>query len=378
MPAVSKSPPPLRLSQAQIWLLLFFLFNLIALLTFGYVYLDDLTRQHTGTFSRRLLEQFTGAYSAFVLLPIIFRYSRSVLFSVRPWIIRLGLHLLGATVYSLIHTSLMAVSRWTLSPLLGMGSYDYGIMHFRYPMEYSNDLVGYTFIVVVYYFFKRLRAAQAQQLAAAELQTKLAQSQLENLRLQIQPHFLFNTLNTISAVMYEDIRAADDMLSQLSDLLRLTLRSSSSHEIPLEEELQITRRYLELMLHRFESKLSVSYDIDSSLLPSFVPQLILQPLVENSLRHGMKPNGEKMDLAISAHRENGSLILRIADSGVGFSSIGSQNSTGGIGLANIRGRLSQLYGANATLSLQNRISGGVEISLSLPLHTYPLPSLAIE
>jgi len=378
MPTASKSPAPLRLSQARIWLLLFFLFNLIALLTFGYFYLDDLTRQHTGTFSRRLLEQFTGAYSAFLLLPLIFRYSRSVLFSARPWIVRFGLHLLGATVYSLIHTSLMAVSRWTLSPLLGMGSYDYGIMHFRYPMEYSNDLVGYTFIVVVYYFFKRLRAAQAQQLAAAELQTKLAQAQLENLRLQVQPHFLFNTLNTISAVMYEDLPAADSMLSKLSDLLRLTLRASRSHEIPLEEELQITRHYLDLMQRRFENKLSVSYNIDSSILPSFVPQLILQPLVENSVRHGMKFNGEKMDLTISAQRDNASLLLRVSDTGAGLPHPDSNNQTSGIGLANIRSRLSQLYGSNAALHLENLATGGVQVSLRLPFHIAPQPELSPE
>jgi two-component system, LytTR family, sensor kinase len=374
----SSTAKPLRLSPTQTWLLLFLLFTLIALLTFGYVYLDDLTRQHTGTLSRRLLEQITGAYSALLLLPLILRYTRAFLFSSRPWFVRLGYHLLGATTYSLIHTSLMAVSRWTLSPLLGMGSYDYGIMRFRYPMEFSNDLVGYTIIVVLYFFFERLRLAQAHQLAAAELQTKLAQSQLENLRLQVQPHFLFNTLNTISAVMYEDVRAADAMLSQLSDLLRLTLRSSRSHEIPLEEELQITRLYLDLMQKRFESKLSVSYSIDSSLLPSFVPQLILQPLVENSLRHGMKSGGERMDLSISAHRDNRSVILKISDTGAGLTSSGSEQSTNGIGLANIRGRLSQLYGAHANLSLENRAAGGVEVSLRLPFHISPQPAFSLE
>ena len=367
-----------RLSPTRTWLLLFLLFTLIAFFTFGYVYLDDLTRQHQGTLSRRLLEQITGAYSAFVLLPLILRYARSLLFSSRHWLVRFGLHLLGATVYSAIHTSMMAVSRWTLSPLLGMGTYDYGIMRFRYPMEYSNDLVGFTIIVVLYYFFERLKVAQAQQLAAAELQTRLAQSQLENLRLQLQPHFLFNTLNTISAVMYEDVRAADAMLSQLSDLLRLTLRSSSSNELPLEQELQITRRYLELMQKRFESKLSVSYDIDSSLLSSFVPQLILQPLVENSLRHGMNSGDATMQLGISAHRDNGSMILKVSDTGVGLSASTNESSSGGIGLANIRDRLAHLYGANAALTLHSRASGGVEASIRLPFHITPQPALSPE
>jgi len=122
-------------------------------------------------------------------------------------------------------------------------------------MEFSNDLIGFTVIVGAYSFYQRLRIAQAQQLASAELQTKLVQAQLENLRLQLQPHFLFNTLNTISSVMYEDVRAADAMITQLSDLLRLTLRASRAHEIPLAEELEITRLYLDLMQKRFENKL---------------------------------------------------------------------------------------------------------------------------
>jgi LytS/YehU family sensor histidine kinase len=292
--------------------------------------------------------------------------------------VRLVLHLLGATAYSVIHTTLMAVSRWTAAPLLGMGPYDYGIMRFRYPMEYSNDLVGYTIIVVLYYFYERIKLAQAQQLAAAELQTRLAQSQLENLRLQVQPHFLFNTLNTISAVMYEDVRAADAMLSQLSDLLRLTLRSSQSHELPLEQELQITRCYLELMQKRFESKLSVSYEIDPSLLPSFVPQLILQPLVENSLRHGMKSGEETMHLAISAHRDNGSMILKVSDTGTGLPVSIPENPTGGIGIANIRDRLAHLYGTSAVLTLQNRAAGGAEVSVRIPFHIGSQPALSPE
>jgi two-component system, LytTR family, sensor kinase len=374
----ASSAAPLRLSPTRTWLLLFILFTLVAFFTFGYVYLDDLTRQHAGTLSRRLLEQVTGAYSAFLLLPLILRYSRTLLFSPRHWLIRVGLHLLGATAYSAIHTTLMAVSRWTLAPLLGMGTYDYGILRFRYPMEYSNDLVGYTIIVVLYYFFERMKIAQAQQLAAAELQTRLAQSQLENLRLQVQPHFLFNTLNTISAVMYEDVRAADAMLSQLSDLLRLTLRSSRSHELPLEQELQITRHYLELMQKRFESKLSVSYDIDSSLLPSFVPQLLLQPLVENSLRHGMQSGDEIMQLAISAHRENGSMILKVSDTGAGLPSSTTENPAGGIGLSNLRDRLAHLYGTNAGLTIQNRATGGAEVSVRLPFHVSAQPALSSE
>src|SRR5258708_7844300 len=185
----------------------------------------------------------------------------------------------------------MAISRKILAPLLGLGEYDYGIMTYRYAMEFSKDLLGYTIIVLAYYSFERYRITEAEKLATAELQTRLAQAQLENLRLQVQPHFLFNTLNTISSVMYEDVRAADAMITQLSDLLRLTLRASRAQEIPLEEELQIARLYLHLMQRRFENKLRISHLIDPAPKKSLVPQPILQALLENSLPHGM-PAGD--------------------------------------------------------------------------------------
>jgi LytS/YehU family sensor histidine kinase len=237
-------------------------------------------------------------------------------------------------------------------------------------MEFSNDLIGFTVIVGAYSFYQRLRIAQAQQLASAELQTKLVQAQLENLRLQLQPHFLFNTLNTISSVMYEDVRAADAMITQLSDLLRLTLRASRAHEIPLEEELEITRLYLDLMQKRFENKLRVTYSIDPSLHGSLVPQLILQPLLENSLRHGMKSGSSAMELSIAAHRENGSMILQVSDTGSGLGAIDPSGVFGrGLGLSNIRDRLAHLYGDRQQFSISNRLSGGAEVTLRVPLHT---------
>lgn len=359
----------LEFSSAQGWWILFGIYTAIFVLIFGYHYLDDLSRQRLGTFGVRFLEEFTGVYSVFILLPLVFRMAHSYLFRRKGWIRLVGMHVAAAVAFSFLHTSLMAVSRWIISPLIGMGSYDYGIMRFRYPMEFSNDLIGYTVVVLAYYFFRRMQIAQAQQLAAAELQTRLAQAQLENLRLQLQPHFLFNTLNTISSVMYEDVRAADAMLTQLSDLLRLTLRTASSHEILLSQELQITRLYLDIMQKRFEDKLRVTYSVDPGLENSLVPQLILQPLVENSLRHGLKEIGAGIDISIGVRRENGSLILQVMDTGAG---LGQQNTDAilnrGLGLANIRGRLEQLYGAGQAFSIANRAAGGAEVTLRFPFH----------
>jgi two-component system, LytTR family, sensor kinase len=359
----------LGLTRAQGWGILFLVYAALFVLFFGYHYLDDLSRQRTGTFAVRFLEEFTGVFTVFLILPLALRVADFYLFKVKGWVRQAAFHLVAAVGFSFVHTSLMGISRWIIAPLVGLGQYDYGIMRFRYPMEFSNDLMGYTVIVLVYYFFERLRIAQAQQLAAAELQAKLAQAQLENLRLQLQPHFLFNTLNTISSVMYEDVPAADAMLTQLSELLRLTLRTANSHEIPLAQELEITRLYLQIMQRRFESNLRISYSVDAALENSLVPQLILQPLVENSLRHGLKDGGAGIDISIGARRENGSLILKVADTGAGLGAQGAEAAMNrGVGLANIRGRLEQLYGADQEFIIANGLAGGTEVTLRVPFH----------
>jgi len=367
-----------QLPRVATWAIFFLLFSTLGFLEFGYRFLDDLSRGHSGTFVRRLLEESTGAYTVLLVLPLVFPFARYYLFACAGWVRRIAWHIAGALVFSVLHTTLMALSRQVLSPLFGLGPYDYGIMTYRYPMEFSKDFMGYTVIVLLYYSFERYRLAQAQQLAAAELQTKLAQAQLENLRLQLQPHFLFNTLNTISSVMYEDVRAADAMITQLSDLLRLTLHASRSDEIPLAEELEIARLYLDLMQKRFENKLRVSYTVDASLNDSLVPQLILQPLLENSLRHGMKSGSAAIEISVAAHRENGSLILQVTDNGSGLSETDPSVVFGrGLGISNIRDRLAQLYGDRQQFSIVNQPSGGAEVTLRVPLHT-SVPSAPIS
>jgi two-component system LytT family sensor kinase len=376
--ALTIAKPP-RLTRVRVWTVLFLIYTGICVSALEYRYLDDLSRQHAGTFGRRLLEESTGVYSVFLLLPLVLLFARYYLFECQGWVRRVAWHISGAIVFSFLHTTIMALSRQILAPALGMGPYDYGIMTYRYPMEFSNDLMGYTVIVLAYYAFERYRMAQAEKLAAAELQTKLAQAQLENLRLQLQPHFLFNTLNTISAVMYEDVRAADAMITQLSELLRLTLRASRTHEIPLSEELEITRLYMELVQRRFENKLRVTYSIDPLLNNSLVPQLVLQPLLENSLRHGMKSGAAAMELCVSAHRENGSLILQVSDSGAGLGETDPSGIFGrGLGLSNIRDRLAQLYGESQEFTIVNRPMGGAEVTLRVPLHLSNQPTQTSE
>src|SRR3954449_4217683 len=185
MPEVlaSNAIRPPRLPRALTWSIVFLAYTAIAVLLTGYRYLDDLSRQRTGTFAMRTLEEVTGVYSFFLLLPLMLRVANAYLFPRKKWPHLILWHLATAVTFSAAHTLLMSLSRQLIAPLIGLGPYDYGIMLYRYPMEFSNDLVGYTLIIGLYYYFQRYRLAQAQQLAAAELQTKLAQAQLENLRL---------------------------------------------------------------------------------------------------------------------------------------------------------------------------------------------------
>lgn len=335
----------------------FLLFTAIGLLFFSYHYLDDLAHMQQGTFLQRFIEEMTGAYTALPLFPFVLWFARRF-----PW----PAQILGALIYSAIHTTLMAVSRAVLFPLAGLGHYDYGIMSYRYPMEASHDMIIYAvFLGLVYYYDRAQRARQAQ-LEAARLQTELAQAKLENLRLQLQPHFLFNTLNAISSVMYEDVRKADAMLARLSEFLRIILTTSDSPEITLDEELQIERLYVDIMKARLESGLRLEIDVDPDARLARVPPLILQPIIENSIRHGMADARPELAIAIRAARSGGTLDLRVSDDGAGMA---DAVPVLGHGLTNVRSRLSQLHGNEARLHIAQLEPRGTEVCLLLPLRT---------
>jgi hypothetical protein len=144
LPRATQQTGVLGLTRAQGWGILFLVYTALFVLFFGYHYLDDLSRQRPGTFAVRFLEEFTGVYTVFLLLPLVLRVADFYLFKVKGWMRQVVFHLAAAAGFSFLHTSLMALSRWIVAPLMGLGSYDYGIMRFRFPMEFSNDLMGYT------------------------------------------------------------------------------------------------------------------------------------------------------------------------------------------------------------------------------------------
>jgi signal transduction histidine kinase len=351
-----------------VWLLWLGFFTAMGLLVFGYRYLDDLARAHEGTFATRLIEELTGAYAVALLFPVVVHFARRLRLERHNWLRRLPLHLLALLVFSVLHTSLNWLARSLLFPLAGLGSYDYGIMPIRYLMELANDAIVYSMFVAFIYLFDYYREARDREVRTAQLEARLTEAQLQALRLQLQPHFLFNALNTISSVIYEDVRLADRMIACLSDLLRLALRRSGAQEVTLHEELQFLDLYLELMRARFEERLVVKFHVEPETRSAFVPQLILQPLVENSIRHGTNARSGALRIDVCARRLNGALLLEVSDNGPG---IKREQVAGaeGVGLSNTAERLSQLYGEAHGFSLQTAEAGGLLVRVEVPFHT---------
>jgi two-component sensor histidine kinase len=341
----------------------FALFTLLGWFSFESKFLDDLTRSHQGTLGRRILEESTGVYSFLVLLPFVIWLTRRFPISKRNWFVTIPIALGGAVVTSIAHTTLMAVSRALIAPAVGLGPYDYGIMWYRYPMEFSNDVVSYALIVAAVYGWDRIAAARRAELDAAELRTKLAEAHLENLRLQLNPHFLFNTLNAISAVMYEDVRKADEMLAKLSDFLRTVLASSGVHFVPLEEELAVERTYVDIMTTRLERRLVFNLRVDEAARRAAVPFMILQPLLENSIRHGLTPESGALAITVDVARNGDATVISVADDGAGFA---PSLERFGHGLQNVRARLAYTYGSAANFEVGPRPHGGTLATLRFP------------
>lgn len=210
-------------------------------------------------------------------------------------------------------------------------------------------------------YFRRYREGQ---LAAERLRTQVAQAQLLALRSQLNPHFLFNALNGVIALMDRDVPAAQRMVVRLGDLLRLSL-SAEDAEVPLARELSLAELYLEIERIRFGDRLTVAIDVPTELLQVPVPNLVLQPLVENAIVHGVGPQPGAGTVTIQASRADGAICLRVIDDGAGLRQNGSPKGHG-IGVANTRARLAAMYGASASLTLRDAIDGGCIAELCLP------------
>jgi len=212
------------------------------------------------------------------------------------------------------------------------------------------------------HYYRGLREGEAR---AGQLSAQLAQAQLQALKMQIHPHFLFNTLNSIAALLHKDVEAADKMIARLGDFLRLTLRRSDIQTVDLGQELEFLNCYLDIEHIRFQDRLTVDIQVEPDALDVMVPNLILQPIVENAVRHGIARQTVPGRITIRALKKNNRLIVQVEDNGPGLK-IKENADSSGIGLNNTRARLQQFYGADFDFNIVNAKTSGVIVTLEIP------------
>jgi signal transduction histidine kinase len=311
---------------------------------------------------------FIEAWTWAALTPLIFWVSsRSSDFARSPWIRVPLLILIGIAIAIAVHVLLdFARSQiYTAFPRRRGGPPVFAPLREIGRFRFLNQLLVYAAVLATGFsreFFLRDRRRRQDE---ARLQAQLAEARLDALRMQLNPHFLFNTLHAVSALVERDPGGVRRMIARLSELLRHTIDSRGGDEVPLREELSFLRRYIEIMEVRFQGRLQVAMNIAEDALEALVPNLILQPLVENALEHGAARAEGEGRIEVSARRDGDDLVLAVRDNGPGL----GEATSSGVGIANTRARLEQLYGEFATLSLDDASGRGACATITLPYHT---------
>jgi len=331
-------------------------------------WLDRLSHEHplAHPIPSLLLLNLVYWYIPALLAPFIMDFAlRSQPGRVR-WPRQVAVHLAGALSYSVVHTAILLGLRSVLIrelPPTVASWRDFALIHYLTQLDWL--LMTYLFLVGLAHALAYRRESEQRALDTAQLETRLMEAQLQALQRQLHPHFLFNTLNTIAGLIRSDVEAADRMIDHLGDLLRMTLHTSSTQEVALTEELEVLRKYLAIEQTRFGSRLKVSLHIQSETLDAKVPNLLLQPLVENAIRHGIAPNARPGWIAVHASRTGDELTIEIRDSGDGLPPERLMALNRGVGLDNTRARLERLYRSEYRFAFAN-MPGGFSVTVSIP------------
>jgi two-component system, LytTR family, sensor kinase len=343
--------------RALTWALVFAFWTLIGLSFASQFYLASAKAGVLVTWWQAMLWAL-GDWYVFALLSLpVIHLARRFRLEGAAWRQHALLHAVAGVLFSLAYMVLRAwVGQWQGGPDGRPVTFAEAFQPLLVKTWHFNLLI-YWVIVCVSHAFDYYRRFQERKLRAAELERRLTESRLQALQMQLNPHFLFNTLHSISALMHQDVEAADRMIAQLSDLLRRTLDSTNTQTQPLREELAFLERYLAIEQTRFGERLRVEVNVPAELLDTPVPTLILQPLVENAIRHGIERSTKAGRIELRATRCAGGLVLEVSDNGPGLNGAARE----GIGLTNTRARLRQLYGEGGGLELANRAEGGVMV-----------------
>lgn len=315
------------------------------------------------SYAQGLLSQASACYLWAIATPLVLWLARRYRIERHNWMRRLLLHLL----LSLGLVSVILVVNYPIfASILGWPITWFYLFRFFY-VNLDQWLLIYWVILFMSHAFNYYNNYRKGELKASELRTQLVQSQLEALKMQVHPHFLFNTLHSISAMLSKDTEGARKMIVRLGDFLRLTLENSGSMEVTLQQEIEFLNGYLEIERIRFQDRLTTEIRVDPEVLDVRVPNLILQPLVENAMRHAVG-NSTAGRVEVVAAPQNGVVRIEVKDNGPGIQADGVLDARRGrgLGLANTQARLFGLYGDAATFKLSNGPSGGLVVTLEIP------------
>lgn len=326
--------------------------------------LSAMAENEAMSWQRAFAWNFPNFYLWMLLTPLVGWLGR--LTASHSWWRFFALHVPASIIVAFAQTTLMLLIYWPLRGVVAQPAAFGALFHGEFIYAFHLALLTYWLMLVVLRGMESQRRLKDERLRASRLETQLVQAQLQALRTQLQPHFLFNTLNAISALALADPAQAKLMIARLSDFLRLTLEQQHSPQVPLSRELQLLECYLGIQRVRFQDRLTTHFDIADEANNAAVPNLILQPLVENALRHGLLAKTTGGALHISAAREGGTLRLRVEDDGLGL----ADDAAEGIGLGNTRERLRVRFGEAAALDLLRRPEGGTRAEVRIPFEEY--------
>lgn len=295
-----------------------------------------------------------------VLAIAVARFEQRFPLSGAGWPSRLPWHVPAVLAFSLLHTLAMVGLRKLVYALNG-AHYDFGDWSLGLFYEFQKDLITYAMIVGFCVASRLWRERRAHELAVVRLERDLGAARLAQLTAQIEPHFMFNTLNAISNRMHEDVDAADRMIAAFADLLRAALTESGEAEVRVDDEAIWLERYFELMRERFRDKLAAHVAVDEAARDARIPRLLLQPLVENAFEHGLAGGRGRVDVVVAARGDR--LLCTVEDDGAGV----APQSAPGVGLANVKGRLDLTYPNAHRFAILPRAGGGTRVEIDLPL-----------
>lgn len=290
----------------------------------------------------------------------------------RNWPPRFLLHL----VFSIALGILISLSRLPLHSFVYPASNErMGWMMFRgyFFTNGFDDITMYWAVACICFSSLYYQRAKDREIQASALEAQLARANLDALKMQLHPHFLFNTLHSISELMHQDVSAADHVIARLSELLRLTLENTGVQEVTLKAEIDFLQGYLEIERTRFRDRLTVAMDLTPETLDAMVPNMILQPLVENSVRHGIARRAGPGTILVRSSKNGGNLEILLRDDGPGRSPAPPPSANFGVGLNNTRTRLQQMYGDAQRLDIRQPETGGFEVQITIPYHVAPEP-----